>query len=580
VTTSSYAPTEEQRKIIEHPGSAFVTACPGAGKTRTMVARARVILGDGTDRRGIAFLSFTNAAVQELEARLRAFGALPVPLFPSFIGTFDRFLWQFLVVPFGVQGCTGLPRLVPDKSDWQVTPFSDAQSLPLKCFDRATGRVNAALARWEGFDVSDRKRKIAPYEVRALAMIEGAKAKGHVDFEDVRVSISERLNDTSFAKRLGAALAGRFREIFVDEAQDCNPADLKIVDWLHRSGIAVKVICDPNQSIYAFRGGITDQLKSYGESFPKADRLTMSGNFRSSPAICSAIVALRPPSARANPDRPLGRYKDDRTPVHIFSYRGTTVPSAIGREFKTLVQGLGIPLHDAPVLASTRASCARAIGQPPPKETGHKTLLLAEAITNYHFSFAVGNRREALVGLHRVVLLVQGHINAAGDYHTHLAAQGLEDSHWRSGIIEIANQLCFDSLQTVDQWLQKARSVLSPGLVAGLKIKQRLRNDSAIGDVLVGAPSDSPPARTIHSVKGLEFPAVCAVMTSQTAGDILDVLEDGSSSDADADEDARKIYVGASRAERLLAFAVPKSRAGRLDTLLKGTDCTTVLHEI
>jgi DNA helicase-2/ATP-dependent DNA helicase PcrA len=91
VTGSSYAPTQEQQNVIDHAGTAFVTACPGAGKTRTMVERARQLLNHPDDRRGVAFLSFTNAAVDELEVRLRALGVLPAPLFPSFIGTSDRF---------------------------------------------------------------------------------------------------------------------------------------------------------------------------------------------------------------------------------------------------------------------------------------------------------------------------------------------------------------------------------------------------------------------------------------------------------------------------------------------------------
>jgi superfamily I DNA/RNA helicase len=61
--------------------------------------------------------------------------------------------------------------------------------------------------------------------------------------------VRERLADAAFAKRLGVALAARFREIIVDEAQEYNPTDLEIVDWLQTSGIRVKVICESHQSI-------------------------------------------------------------------------------------------------------------------------------------------------------------------------------------------------------------------------------------------------------------------------------------------------------------------------------------------
>ena len=99
---------------------------------------------------------------------------------------------------------------------------------------------------------------------------------------------------------LGPALAGRFQELIVDEAQDCNPADLEIIDWFRAAGTPVKVICDPNQAIYGFRGGVTRELAQFAQSFPDAQRLPMSGNFRSSQHIARAIVALRPRSKRGS----------------------------------------------------------------------------------------------------------------------------------------------------------------------------------------------------------------------------------------------------------------------------------------
>lgn len=358
MTDGAFLPTKEQQTIIGHEGHAFVRACPGAGKTRTMVERARHLLSNATDRRGVAFLSFTNAAVEELEARLRNFGILPSPLFPSFVGTFDRFLWQFFIAPLGVDGCNQLPRLVPDKSEWEVKPFEAAHTLKLKHFDRATGTLLADKAADTGFAP---KHGPAAWETRARNIIARALTNGHLDFDDVRDSVSKRLADRTLSTRLGAALCGRFREIVIDEAQDCNPTDLEIIEWLRASGIKVKVVCDPNQAIYAFRGGLTDELLRFANRFDEIDQLQMSGNFRSSPAICAAISQLRPPASRGAVDQAVGRYKNETAPVYILAYGGTSVPASIGTQFQKIASNLGIPPERALVLAATWASAGNAV---------------------------------------------------------------------------------------------------------------------------------------------------------------------------------------------------------------------------
>lgn len=575
--SAPYRPTGQQKNVIIHDRSAFVTACPGAGKTRTMVERARHLAGRTDDKRGVAFLSFTNAAVDELQGRLRLFGLLPSPLFPSFIGTFDRFLWQFFIAPFGIPGCAALPRLVPDKDNWEVKPpFPRAQALTLDCFNRKTGVINAARAGEQGFDTTDRNP--AAWETCARRIIQSARDKGLVDFDDVRLCVAERLKDKDFAARAGAALAARFREIVVDEAQDCNPSDLGVVDWLRRSGLTVKVICDPHQSIFQFRGGITNELLGFADTFDSADRLVMSGNFRSTSAICAAIVALRPPGARADKDEAIGKHKDDPTPVHLLSYSGSGVSASIGAKFTDLVRSLGIPIGHTPVLASRLPSASKAIGQPTLDKTSHMTLLLAQAVMSYHFAFAAGNRREALTALHRMILFIQGHIGAMGDYHNHLAESGIIDGRWRPDVIAVANELRYEPGETPDEWLARARTSVGADMATGLKVNQRLRSHAGLATALATAPVDAPTPRTIHSAKGLEFPAVCVVMTSQKAGRILDYLEGDTSNGAD--EDARKIYVAASRAERLLVMAIPKSTACRMRALFASVGCAVQVHKI
>ncbi|WP_208116392.1 3'-5' exonuclease [Paraburkholderia sp. BL10I2N1] len=134
------------------------------------------------------------------------------------------------------------------------------------------------------------------------------------------------------------------------------------------------------------------------------------------------------------------------------------------------------------------------------------------------------------------------------------------------------------AIPSVDQWLEKARELLAPWCIGKSTIKMRLKTVEALPKALARCPTDAPPARTIHSVKGLEFPAVRVVMTTKTAGGILDLLEGKSPSGLD--EEARKIYVAASRAKGLLAIAIPKSQAPRPHAMLTAANCPAELHHV
>lgn len=559
-----YTPTDEQARIVSHDGSAFIAACPGAGKTRVLVERARRVLGSHSGRHGVAFLSFTTGAVSELEARLRRERLITSPAFPHFIGTFDAFLWQFLIAPFGVPGCAERPRLIPDKDDRQIRPFPRARQLTLGCFDRTTGNcIPEKLAR-QNFN-----GKIKAYETAARNMRTAFLKRGEVDFADAREFALDRLRNPKSFEVLSGAFAARFREVIVDEAQDCNPVDLEIIGTFRDAGIPVKMLCDPHQAIYGFRGGVTSELWAFSQRFSDNERLPMSGNFRSSRHITKAVSALRAPSARSV-DEALGEYRDEPTPVHVLAYRGTTAPVTVGAAFRMLTDALRLDAQLCPVVAATRRVAASALGYPSDNGVEDLSYRLAVAVSNYHLSFELGNKREALERLHRVFVEFEGH-TVDKTYHQHVVDSGLTPEIWRPNMIRLAEALRFDPRRfaTADAWLQYARTLLGPCLPsgAGRSVSQRLRNNADLSAVLSKTLPAGHPMRTIHSVKGMEFPAVCVVMSPRTSKQILNYL---SGADGMADnEDARKIYVGASRAQRLLAIAVPKSQANRLMSLLQ-----------
>lgn len=576
MSARSFSPTAQQLLVIEHEGSAFIAACPGAGKTRVLVERARRLLSGPSSGQGVAFLSFTIAAVSELENRLRREDLIRTSAFPHFIGTFDAFLWQFLIAPFGVPDCAERPRLIPDKDDRLIKPFDKAQELPLACFDRATGIAIPAMLTRQGF-----KGRATAHETVARNVRERFLSRGELDFADVREIALARLRNSASSTILSTALSARFRELIVDEAQDCNPIDLEIIAWFREAGTPVKVICDPQQAIYGFRGGVTNELGTFAERFDDCDRLPMTGNFRSSSHIAKAVVALRAPTARSVIDEAIGEYRNEPVPVHVFSYSGNSVPASVGSKFRELTQALQFDPRECPIVSATRRTGASALGHPTDGEVKDLTYRLAFAVSNFHFSFDLGGRKDALERLHKVVLEFEGHLDGK-TYHQHVVGAELTPESWRPGVLALAEALRFDPAKfaSADAWLGHARAVLAPRLPAGdgKSINQRLRSNKDLAKALSKAPPTGHPARTIHSVKGMEFPAVCVVVSTKTAKGILDFLTD--SNGGSDNEDARKIYVGASRAKRLLAVAVPKSQATRLVHLLQSTGADVSLTTI
>ena len=566
-----FNPTEEQKSVIAHSGSAFISACPGTGKTQVLVERTRCELKKTSTGQGLAFLSFTNAAISELRSRLQSEALLLNPAFPHYVGTFDTFIWQFFIAPLGIPGQAKAPQLIPDMDDRVIVPYDKAQELSLSCFDRVTGKMIPEKAKLAGFDAASKPGLTARYEASAKQCHERFFARGELGFSDVRAVVKGHLTNLPLSARLSAALSARFREIVVDEAQDCNPADIEIIDWLRTAGIVTKIICDPHQSIYEFRGGVTDQLFALRDRFDQRDRLVLSGNFRSSPNICKAIAAFRAPGEQNPTDQPLGPAGHDMTPIHVLHYSGKSIPPSIGQRFKKLVQDHSLSPMDCPVISSTRDAACKAVGQAVGPMTQDRTLRLALAVASFHAGLEVNARKEALETLHDIVLELGGKLGEK-TYHQYIAAENLKPEDWRPAIMELLQSLQFDPVRDADAeaWLNHARTNMTPYLGANSgSIAQKLRRHQALAAILASKPMSSLSARTIHSVKGMEFPGVCVVLSSTTCKDIVDYLTTGQP--VQSAEGARKLYVAASRAERLLVIAVPKSQGARLVAHIKKT---------
>lgn len=296
--TGIHGLTAEQEAFATHIGSAFVHACPGAGKTRMIIARLAKIANALPPRRGVAVLSFTNSAVDEFRERCRTAGLDPLLKHPSFVGTLDAFVRHFVVLP-GSAAISAMRPIILDSWDTlgievrlsgKMAFRGDAVSLDL--FDAETNVIDPARIGHAGLRNHVRQYQ-ARYQQTAAQRRRGLLQAGYLSASDARVLTQRLIRDPVNGGALGRALAARFHEVMVDEGQDCNPLDLQILSWLREHGVHVVFVCDPDQAIYEFRNGNPAGVQAFKETYPVETRRGLTGNFRSSPAVCRLAATLK-----------------------------------------------------------------------------------------------------------------------------------------------------------------------------------------------------------------------------------------------------------------------------------------------
>lgn len=301
------------------PDVRLVEACPGAGKTRAIVARYSA--GAKSSERAFALLSFTNVAVDEALRRCANIPQATQP--PNFIGTFDRFIHRFVVTPMVVRKNGKPPRYVdtwsdlPSGFDTMVRHGQvNGSGLTLAYFHAdAQGDVHypsdpPAADRVYVNQMATAGR--SPSELVGLAKkrIEQLLAAGIYDSEQSRLVARSILRDPSM-KWLHDRLAARFEEVIIDEFQDCSAIEHEILHSLEALGIRVVVVADPDQAIYEFRQAAPSSYVEYRGKLQGTQIVHLDENWRSSPAICGLVSSLRSISAR-----PVLSRRDDAESPH------------------------------------------------------------------------------------------------------------------------------------------------------------------------------------------------------------------------------------------------------------------------
>ena len=243
----------EQRAAATTPGPLLIIAGPGAGKTRTLTHRlAHLVTEQGAPPERCLAITFTRRACGELSERLAAL--VPAEAERITVTTFHGLGWQIL------------------------------------------GEQHEALGLDAGVQVADEAMRLAllaEFGDRE-AYTQALRDRGLVDYDDL-VALPVRLFDSQPA--VAAAYRGRWDHLAVDEYQDVDELQYRLLRHLAPPGGDLCAIGDPDQAIYGFRGGDVGFFLRFGQDFPGAQTVALARNYRSTPVILSgALQAIEPDS--------------------------------------------------------------------------------------------------------------------------------------------------------------------------------------------------------------------------------------------------------------------------------------------
>lgn len=279
----------EQLDVVQHgEGPCLVLAGAGSGKTRTIVYRVAYLIEKGIKPENILLVTFTNKAAKEMLFRVEELlGAFPKGLWG---GTFHH-VANMLLRKYA-------PAIGYDRN-FTILDEEDAKDLISLCVKSlhidtkktrfpSNGVIKGLLSLSVnmGVDVEELISDYKPEFMKVmLDLVAIAKAYTErkmrsqaMDFDDMLANLLKLLQEHEDIRQ---RLAAQFRYILVDEYQDTNHMQAKIVQLLSVAHHNILVVGDDAQSIYSFRGADIANILDFPKLFPNSHRFTLDINYRS-----------------------------------------------------------------------------------------------------------------------------------------------------------------------------------------------------------------------------------------------------------------------------------------------------------
>lgn len=355
---------ESQRKAVEYiDGPSLVIAGAGSGKTRVLTYKIAYLLQQGVKPWNIMALTFTNKAAREMKERIGKLVGQDLAQH-LYMGTFHSIFSRILRAEAQHIGFTN-NFTIYDESDSRslIKTIVKEMGLDEKVYKPASvhSRISIAknnlmseenYARDKELYQADQRAKMPRLGEIFITYVQRCQQSNAMDFDDLLTLTFKLFQEHEDIRK---KYADRFDFLLVDEYQDTNHAQMRIVMQLCKEKERVCAVGDDSQSIYSFRGANIDNILSFQSRFKEAKLFKLEQNYRSTQNIVEAANSLIKHNSNQIPKNVYSKNDKGERLIYKPAYSDKEEALIVCREIKRIKRQDDCQYSDFAILYRTNA---------------------------------------------------------------------------------------------------------------------------------------------------------------------------------------------------------------------------------
>lgn len=355
---------ESQRKAVEYiDGPSLVIAGAGSGKTRVLTYKIAYLLQQGVKPWSIMALTFTNKAAREMKERIGKLVGQELAQH-LYMGTFHSIFSRILRAEAQHIGFTN-NFTIYDESDSRslIKTIVKEMGLDEKVYKPASvhSRISMAknnlmsaenYARDKELYQADQRAKMPRLGEIFITYVQRCQQANAMDFDDLLTLTFKLFQEHEDIRK---KYADRFDFLLVDEYQDTNHAQMRIVMQLCKEKERVCAVGDDSQSIYSFRGANIDNILNFQKHFKGAKLFKLEQNYRSTQNIVEAANSLIKHNSNQIPKNVYSKNDKGESLIYKPAYSDKEEALIVCREIKRIKRQDDCQYSDFAILYRTNA---------------------------------------------------------------------------------------------------------------------------------------------------------------------------------------------------------------------------------